>query len=263
MISAEQNFQKNSSLYFNSVGVLKFWCFLLLIAIFIICQFMMSLLPIKNKYSQGLQIKLTAYFASIANKILNLKIKHEQVKLSNGLILTNHVSYIDILVILSHYPSFFVTSVEIKNSSFLGTICKLANCIFVERRKNQRHPNDIHKTVREISKKLFAGQLVCIFPEGTTSDGSTLLPFKYPLLKAAEITRSPVHHFAIKYNSNHLKSVTWYGDMKFLPHLFNLCCQPLIEVDLKYLSQSCILPNADLKVFAAISHHEIRKYLFN
>jgi|688.fasta_scaffold205303_2 1-acyl-sn-glycerol-3-phosphate acyltransferase len=111
------------------------------------------------------------------------------------LFLANHTSYIDVLLLSACYPSVFVTSQEVRNTPLLGWLAKASGCHFVERRNRSSLTTDI-AAIREI---LQSGMNVVIFPEGTTSDGSGVLPFKKSLLAAAASSSVEIRPLCINY----------------------------------------------------------------
>ena len=238
------------------VGAVKFLLFFLVVMLYVLHHaIFLSVFP-RSRYFNHYLLLATKQFAKFALIILNVKILHPldcHAKL-RGLFISNHVSYIDILVILSHHPTFFITSIEMKDSFFLGQLSQLALSIFVERRKSHRSQDAINGYIREISKHLTSGHNVCFFPEGTTSNGLSVLPFKSPLFKAAQITQSTVHLLALRYNKDQMDTIAWYGEMTFFNHFYNLCCLPKIEVELKHVSSSCIMPNTDLNEFVLLAN---------
>jgi len=133
------------------------------------------------------------------------------------LFLANHVSYLDILILASRYPAVFVTSIEVKNSFFLGWLARLSGAYFVERRNRTTLKQDI----KEIRKILDSGLNVILFPEGTTSDGSTILPFKSPLLEAIVNTNIEVRPLCLNYrwcdgeavSAQHRDTLFYFGKM--------------------------------------------------
>lgn len=159
--------------------------------------------------------------------------------LGNALFVGNHLSYLDVLVISSQQPACFVTSKEIKATPFLGLICQMAGCLFVER----RNKFGIHKEVAELSEGLRHGLNVAIFPEATSTNGTGILRFRRPLYIAAIDAKRPIVPFCLNYrtvggepiNSVSRDSVMWYGDMPFASHLWALTSSGGIEVDLHFL----------------------------
>lgn len=157
---------------------------------------------------------------------VRVKIKgHENIpdpKVENFLIVSNHLSYIDPLVSFGLFPSVFVTSVEIQNTPLLGTLCDAAGCVFIERRTIWNLPSE----VKQLADALRHGRNVVFYPEGTTSDGSGVLPFRTSLFQAAIDAKRRILPITINVDrvdgdpatARHKDVFCWYGDMGFAPH---------------------------------------------
>jgi lyso-ornithine lipid O-acyltransferase len=160
-------------------------------------------------------------------------------ELRGGLYVGNHLSYFDVLVISSVVPSCFVTSREVREAFFLGQICQMAGCLFVERRNKQNILNEIS----EIREGLQVGLNVAIFPEATSTNGEQILRFRRPLFLSAVDAGRPVVPFCLNYRRvggrpidvQSRDSVFWYGDMDFASHLWRLASCGGVEVDLHFL----------------------------
>jgi len=155
------------------------------------------------------------------------------------LIIPNHMSYLDVLVINALFPAVFVTSREIEKTPVLGQITKVAGCTFIER----RHKRDLHRDVDRLSALLNDGLNVTLFPEGTTTAGDQILDFKKSLFEAAIRSKARVVPVCLRYetvdgeafsSANH-ETVAWYGSMEFLPHLLKLVSVSSITVRLTVL----------------------------
>ena len=148
----------------------------------------------------------------------------------NFLIVSNHLSYTDVLAICAKRPSCFVTSVEIREVPFLGQICELGGCLFVERRNKSNLSNEI----KELTNALKEGLDVTIFPEATSTDGSSVLRFRRPLYKSAMDSGKKVLPLTVNYigivthegekgiSLENRDQVCWYGDMTFPDHLWGI-----------------------------------------
>lgn len=157
----------------------------------------------------------------------------------NFLLVCNHMSYLDILVVSSVLPSVFVTSNDLKESGFLGTLAELGGSIFVERRNRSK----IEKDLEQMTSTLKDGFNIMIYPEGTSSNGDTILPFKKSLLMSAVFAGKDIVPVCLKYreingepfsaaNRDH---VCWYGDMNFMPHFLQLLKTKKVVVELEFL----------------------------
>jgi lyso-ornithine lipid O-acyltransferase len=140
------------------------------------------------------------------------------------LLVANHVSYLDVLLISALTPSVFITSVEVRDSPFLGWIAKMAGSLFVERRNRM----GIKDELAQVEETLRQGFNVVLFPEGTSSNGKAVLPFKGALLEAAISAAAPVRPLCLNYRYLNDDPVTqkeadilfYYGEMDFFTQLW-------------------------------------------
>jgi 1-acyl-sn-glycerol-3-phosphate acyltransferase len=139
-----------------------------------------------------------------------------------GLTVSNHLTYLDILVYGAARPFLFVAKWEVRRWPLLGTLACLGGTIFVDR----GHCLQAAHASRQIEQGLRDGIPVLLFPEGTSSDGSSLLPFRSPLFDPAIRTGANVVAAAIRYHADDAAEdrVAYWGDMVFLPHLFRTMC---------------------------------------
>src|ERR1035437_7458535 len=139
----------------------------------------------------------------------------------SGLLISNHLSYLDILAISATTPAVFVSKAEVRRWPLFGWFAALGGTVFVERER-RTHVGEVN---REIEVALDAGALVVIFPEGTSSDGQTVLPFRTSLLEPAargghEISVGWLHYELADGDAR--QEVCYWGDHAFFPHLLNL-----------------------------------------
>lgn len=140
-----------------------------------------------------------------------------------GLFICNHLSYVDALVLFAHYPSLFITSREIEETFLLGRLTRLGGCFFVERRRERRDQHTIGRELGLMKKRLGQGFSVFLFPEGTSSDGTGVLPFKSTFFQLALDGNLPVKPLVLSYRGADAWRVPWYGRMTFPDHLLVLC----------------------------------------
>lgn len=138
------------------------------------------------------------------------------------LYICNHLSYVDALVLFAHYPSLFITSREIEETFLLGRLTRLGGCFFVERRREKRQADTIANEMGLMKKRLKQGFSVFLFPEGTSSDGRTVLPFKSTFFQLSLDGGIPVKPLVLSYRGEDAWRVPWYGKMTFPDHLFSL-----------------------------------------
>jgi len=139
----------------------------------------------------------------------------------NGLLVCNHLSYLDILILAALTPSRFVAKSEVRNWPVFGWFARLAGTIFVERSKRSQAA----RAAEEIGVALGEGPLVVLFPEGTSSGGETVLPFKSSLLEPAARNLHALAAGLISYDltdGDVSEEVCYWKDMTLVPHLINL-----------------------------------------
>ncbi len=115
------------------------------------------------------------------------------------LIVANHISWVDILAINAVHPARFVSKADVKHWPFLGFLVASGGTLFIERERKR----DALRVVHQIAEALKSGDIVAVFPEGTTSDGHGVLPFHANLLQAAISTESPVQPVVLRYRDAH------------------------------------------------------------
>lgn len=155
------------------------------------------------------------------------------------MVVTNHLTYVDILILSSQAPSIFITSNETKETAGIGLLSRLGGSLFVER----RDPHSVRKEIKEISEAIHKGFRVVVFPEATTSDGSEMLPFKRALFQAAHFAKAEVVVKVLNYrkingeamSEKYRDSLYYYGDHHFDEHLPKLVSLDSIEVELECL----------------------------
>jgi 1-acyl-sn-glycerol-3-phosphate acyltransferase len=143
------------------------------------------------------------------------------------LMAANHISWIDIHVINAFRPHYFVAKSEVASWPIFGWMAKQLGTLFIERGKS----NSIRNMVREIANQLNQ-KAICIFPEGTSTDGKQVAPFKSNLFEAAIVANAPVYILAIQYfdvrTGHKTTAPAFVGDMGLLDSIWNLICSPPI-----------------------------------
>ncbi|MBN2145723.1 MAG: 1-acyl-sn-glycerol-3-phosphate acyltransferase [Candidatus Aureabacteria bacterium] len=195
------------------------------------------------------QIRIVSFYSKIALKILRirLRITHDaapfQENHSSGvLIIANHLSYLDVLMLASVYPLVFVTSVDLKHDLFLGPLSLIGGSLFVDRKKGL----GLKKSINETARLLETGYRIVIFPEATSTNGKVILPFKSALMKAAEIAEVPLIPVCISYTGIQLKNqvmidtepVCYYGNDSFFPHLYRILSFDSISAEIHFFQKT-------------------------
>ncbi|HLA33234.1 MAG TPA: lysophospholipid acyltransferase family protein [Rhodocyclaceae bacterium] len=113
----------------------------------------------------------------------------------SGLLICNHISFIDIFVINAYTPTVFVAKSEVATWPLIGRLATRADTVFIERGR----PKAAFLTSAAIRQRLSSGQSVSFFPEGTTSLGETVKPFHAALFQSAIDADAPIHCLALCY----------------------------------------------------------------
>jgi len=156
-----------------------------------------------------------------ACRVLGIRVRTYGSMPSSGLLISNHLSYLDIVVLSSIRPCVFVAKRDVASWPLFGWLARVAGTIFVDRERRFSSP----KAVDAIGDAIANGAVVVIFLEGTSSDGSTVLPFKSALLESAVQLRSPIAAASVDYaleEGSVANEVCYWRDMTLVPHLWNL-----------------------------------------
>ena len=127
---------------------------------------------------------------------MRLVVHNDDVRLDEGaLVVCNHISWIDIYVINAWRPTPFVSKAEIRKWPVVGWLAQQLGTVFIQREKR----SDAKRIMHELADRLNAGELMCVFPEGTTTDGLSMLPFHANMFQAAVSASRPVQPLCIMY----------------------------------------------------------------
>jgi len=148
-----------------------------------------------------------------------------------GMTVSNHISYLDVLLIAAQVPTVFVTSTEVRDEPFIGTLCRLAGCVFVDRRS----PRRLRSEIDEISKLIRDGLHVVVFPEATSTRGDVVRPFRRALFEAVKASGMPLWVGSIRYPEGTRMKASYAENDSFLPHLWRLMFTPFLEAEWSWL----------------------------
>ncbi len=174
------------------------------------------------------------------------------------LLVSNHLSYIDIVAFRSVIETVFVAKKEIRNWFVAGKIISDMGTIFVDR-NNRR---DIPRAGLEIVQKLDDGEGVVVFPEGTSTKGSQVLPFNSSFLEFAAMRNLPVAYASLTYKTGSAEisanvAVSWWDDTAFIVHLWRLFGVKDFEAIIRFGDHA--IANDDRKKLAHELHERVSK----
>lgn len=200
--------------------------------------------------------RMIQIWARTAVRFLGARVRAEGLPPGGCLVVSNHLSYVDIPVLASLFPSIFVSKAEVKGWPLMGTVASVAGTIFVDRERKRGLPD----VAEWIGRELAAGSSVVLFPEGTSSAGAELLPFRPSLLAPASSAGLPVAYAAITYRSPEghppaSESICWWGGMTFGGHILGLLRLPRFEVEVRFGPDT--LQDPDRKVLADRLWHAV------
>ena len=242
---------------------LRYWIWMQIVVhlIYGVCQ-LSFLFPFLNRDQKDRRIHRWS------NKLLTIFRIHlrvigaEKLFSSPYLLASNHISWLDIHVINAFKPVRFVAKSEVRGWPVFGWMAEQLGTVFI-RRDSARHARQVVDQMAQV----LTVESVCIFPEGTSTNGESVLPFKPNLFESAILARAPVFPIAISYRSRStgLRSdaPSFIGEMGLLESMSNVIGNQDIEAHLSliepYLTDKA--QNSDRKELALYCQDAITKTL--
>lgn len=188
-------------------------------------------------------------------RVFSPEVRIAGIALHRGLLVANHLSYLDILALGAATPCVFVSKSEVRRWPVFGWFASFAGTLFVQR----NHRADVSRMTAAIREALHEEVVVVLFPEGTSSGGATVLPFKSALLGAIEATDHHVTPAALSYmlgDGNAADEACYWKDMTLVPHLWNLLGKHSLRIAVVF-GPSRKIGNDDRKAIANQLHAEV------
>jgi 1-acyl-sn-glycerol-3-phosphate acyltransferase len=151
----------------------------------------------------------------------------------SGLLVSNHLSYLDIFLIAAITPAVFVSKSEVRAWPMIGWLTSLAGTIFIVRERRTQ----VGAVNREINSALDDGTLVVVFPEGTSTNGEQVLPFRSSLLEPATAGDHPISTGYLHYEldgGDARNEVCYWGNHIFFPHAVNLLGKRRVRATMRF-----------------------------
>jgi lyso-ornithine lipid O-acyltransferase len=186
------------------------------------------------------------------------------------LLISNHVSWLDITVLSAMAPVSFVAKQEVASWPFVSWLAKLQRSVFVDRTRK----HEVTAKANEILDRLKAGDHVVLFAEGTSSDGNSVVPFKTPLFAAAKPSRGAslgseicAQTLALTYTKLHgiplcrrgRPLIAWYGNMDLASHAWRLLGLGPLDAHIRIGPPVPLDAFADRKALARYAEEQVRK----
>jgi len=151
----------------------------------------------------------------------------------SGLLVANHLSYLDIMIFGAALPCYLVSKIQIGRWPFFGTLARAGGTIFVDRASR----TSAESVTIQIAERLKGKVPVLFFPEGTSTDGSRLLRFHSRFYTPAVDAAVPVTAVAVRYvpeDGSPERELCWFGDDSFLPHVWKVLGGPNFSAELHF-----------------------------
>jgi 1-acyl-sn-glycerol-3-phosphate acyltransferase len=196
---------------------------------------------------------------------VRLNVIGEPVRDRPCLIVSNHVSWLDITVLSALTPLSFIAKKEVNSWPGFGTLARLQRTVFIDRDRRQ----STGSSRDEMQERLKAGETLVLFAEGTSSDGWRVLPFKSAYFAAAEMPEVVVQpvtlayrgHWGIPMMRRRRPFYAWYGDMDMGNHLWQALALGPIEVDVVCHKPLTLAEAGDRKALARRAEETVRRGL--
>ena len=171
-------------------------------------------------------------------------------------LVSNHVSYLDIVLLGRNTGASFIAKSEVRSWPLMGWLARSVGTLFVDRGR----PKDVVRVAREIEAKLARGRGLILFPEGTSTSGRDVVPFRGSLLAPLARSESEVHYASVRYVTGPgdppaRDVVAWWGDMAFGGHFLKLLSLRRIEARIVFGAEPH--RNPDRKALAASLHQAV------
>lgn len=212
-----------------------------LVALFRTARFVLHLmygltLAISYPWLRGtLQRRILQRWSSDLLSIFGIKVQmhggDDTGTIRHGLIVTNHISWLDVFILNSVIPMRFVAKSEVRRWPVIGWLCARAQTLFIERGK-ARSAARINVQLVELLKR---GECLAVFPEGTTTDGAQVAHFHSSLLQPAIDAGAPLYPIAIRYQNKHGQrsdAAAYIDELSFGASLWQILCAQDLQVRL-------------------------------
>ena len=150
------------------------------------------------------------------------------------LLVANHISWLDIVVLHAAHHCRFVSKSDVKHWPLVGTLATGAGTLYIERTSRR----DAMRVVHRMAQALQDGDILAVFPEGTTGDGSGVLPFHANLLQAAIAAKAPVQPVALQFidgaSGLPSRAVSYVGDESLPGSFWRTLCATQLRAEVAF-----------------------------
>ena len=215
---------------------------------------------------------LWARYFRIINGLLRVRVAVVGARAAGPvLVVSNHMSWLDIMVIGAVTPVVFIAKSEVGRWPVVGPASRAQGTVFIDRGRRQQ----TGQAVAAIAERLARGDAVLLFAEGTSSDGNRVLPFRSALIGAVNeaigrlgaerpVSIQPLSvcylkHQGLPMGRQHRPLVAWYGDLDFVPHLWRFMHHCAVDAVLTFGEPRQYDVRADRKVEVKALETQVRR----
>ena len=151
------------------------------------------------------------------------------------LLVSNHLGYLDVFVFTSHLACALVAKQDVRSWPVVGYLVKIGGTIFIDRTSRK----DVLRINDRLEEAMQRGQGIIVFPEGTSTAGDQVLPFRASLLAPIAASDRPVHFASLTYrtpgsDAPAYQTTAWWGDMTFPDHFWRMLAVPRIDASVHF-----------------------------
>jgi 1-acyl-sn-glycerol-3-phosphate acyltransferase len=184
-------------------------------------------------YSMGRRIDEIQRWSGQFLQLAGVRLEYSGALPRAGLIVMNHISWLDVIVLNALIPSRFVSKSEVAHWPLVGYLCTKSGTLYIERSRKTA----AKKTNRLIGEALGRGERVAVFPEGTTTSGDTLLPFHAALLQPAIECAGTAFPATLRYfdkRGQRSPAVSYVADETLVGSVWQLLCADEVVADVSF-----------------------------
>ncbi|MBV8630053.1 MAG: 1-acyl-sn-glycerol-3-phosphate acyltransferase [Silvibacterium sp.] len=202
-----------------------------LLLVFSLLEVLMRFWILRLRLGQRLTLRHQANWlhqaCGIISRRLGLRVSVSGPVPASGLIASNHLSHLDILLYAAVMPCIFISKSDVLSWPMFGLLARCGGTIFVDRQR--RH--GVGNPATAVASALASEIPVVLYPEGTSTDGSSVLPFHSSFFQPGVATGTPIVPAAISYSAADCDEadLCYYGDLTFFPHLLGVLGRKWVE----------------------------------